>query len=74
MSIVQSIAEILQNHVTLGIEIIDRLYLNVCSSLTTGKRSGLFFPAAPGPTLCQFGFDGPHEPSRFWRPSHANFR
>ena len=71
--IAQSVAEILNDHVTLKVEGIDRMYLNVyVPTLQHERGSGVFpLPSRAAPSVC--GVDGPDEQELrgeledFWR-------
>ena len=59
MSIPQTVTEILREHVTLEVESIDRMYLNLyVPKLQYEGGRGIVFPLSPWCDLCLVGFDG----------------
>ena len=62
MSIPRSVLDVIQNHVTLEVEGIDRMYLNVYQpKAADGKRSGVLFPFPAQAARCFVVVDGRHD-------------
>jgi hypothetical protein len=63
MSIASSVAQILAQHVTLKVEGIDRMYLNVYVPRLQWEQGVVgFFSKTPGATRGLFGADGASHP------------
>lgn len=68
MSLPHSVAEVIQEHVTLELECIDRMYLNVYVPALQHERGGLLLPL---PSRGDFRLLGPHGPDQqgLYRPN-----
>ena len=63
MTVARSVADVLAEHVTLEVECIDRMYLNVyVPKLQFVERGGVVLAAASGSPVRVVGVDGADQP------------
>jgi hypothetical protein len=72
MSVARTVAEVIRQHVTLEVESIDRMYLNVYQPMLPSERGvALFLALSPGTHLCLLGSHGSEESRGSSLPSSA---